>query len=195
MAKSCIILITLCSIVLIATEAAHGPNSIGEGPAAMKSWYRRLPRMKPKVTELHFYLHDIVSGPNPTNVPIAMSNFTSRSPTFFGLIAAMDDPLTSGPNPNSSVVGRAQGLFGSTSLHEIGFHMTFNVVFTAGKHNGSTLTLAGHNPFMNEFRELPVVGGSGVFRLARGTALINTVTYIVTSGDAVVEYDIMVLHY
>lgn len=187
----------LCSIVLISMPVVHGlgPNSISKGPNSLKNWYRKIPYMKQKVTDLHFYLHDIVSGPNPTNIPIAISNFTAQSPTLFGLLAAIDDPLTSGPSPDSTIVGRAQGLFGSASLDEIGFHMTFNIVFTTGKYNGSTLTLVGHNPFMDEFRELPVIGGSGVFRLARGTALLNTVTFNRTSGNAVVEYNVVVLHY
>ncbi|KAL8060223.1 hypothetical protein ABFS82_02G010800 [Erythranthe guttata] len=195
MVKFCIIMML---IILSATPAAHGHvrrSTIGKGPNELRSWYRKLPHMKQKVTELHFYLHDVVSGPHPTNIPIATANSTATSPTFFGLIAAMDDLLTVGPTRNSTTVGRAQGLFGSTSLDEIGFHMTFNIVFTAGKYNGSTLSLAGHNPFLDEFRELPVVGGSGVFRLARGTALLDTVSYNMTSGDAIVEYDIMVLHY
>ncbi|XP_011088571.1 dirigent protein 21-like [Sesamum indicum] len=173
----------------------HSPTGSNEGPREMKDWYRKLPHMKHKVTELHFYLHDIVSGSNPTNVPLVVTNSTSQSPTYFGLIAAIDDPLTEGPAPDSPIVGRAQGLFGSTSLDKIAYHMTFNFVFTSGKYNGSTLSVVGHNPFMDEYRELPIVGGSGVFRLARGTALLNTLTFNSTSGDAVVEYDVVVLHY
>ncbi|KAL7118565.1 hypothetical protein ACP275_02G010600 [Erythranthe tilingii] len=205
MVKLCIIMML---IILSATPAAHGDgrrSTTGKGPNALKSWYRKLPHMKQKVTELHFYLHDVVSGPHPTNIPISMANFTATgsrfrfspraSETLGPALATMDDLLTVGPTRNSTTVGRAQGLFGSTSLNEIGFHMTSNIVFTAGKYNGSTLSLAGHNPFLDEFRELPVVGGSGVFRLARGTALLDTVSYNVTSGDAIVEYDIMVLHY
>ncbi|KAL8556366.1 hypothetical protein ACS0TY_003975 [Phlomoides rotata] len=194
MEKKLIVISLLYSLVLTAIPAVHGSRA-SSGPNALKNWYKNVPRMKQKVTELNFFLHDIVAGPNPTNIPIAMSNFTSRSPTYFGLIAAIDDPLTSGPSPNSSVVGRAQGLVGSASLSEIGLHMSFNIVFTTGEYNGSTLTLAGHNPFMNEFRELPIVGGSGVFRLAKGSALLDTLTFNQTSGDAVIEYHVVVLHY
>ncbi|KAL3814044.1 hypothetical protein ACJIZ3_015312 [Penstemon smallii] len=191
------ILFTLCSMILIASPVVHGngPYGVSDGPKALKHWYRRLPQMKQKVTQLHFYLHDIVGGPNSTNIPIAMANFTAQSPTYFGMIAAMDDLLTAGPSPNSEIVGRAQGLFGSTSLEEIGFHMTFSFVFTSGKYNGSTISLIGRNPFFNEHRELPIVGGSGVFRLARGSALLNTVLYDTALGDAVVEYNVVVLHY
>ncbi|KAL2231678.1 dirigent protein 21-like [Sesamum indicum] len=182
-------ILMLCSIVPTALPMVHG-----DGPSTKKNWFKKLPHKNQKATHLHFYLHDIVSGPNPTNIPIAMSNSTAQSPTYFGLIAAIDDPLTLGPSPDSGIVGRAQGLFGSTSLEEIAFHMTFDIVFTNGKYNGSTLTVVGRNPFLREYRELSIVGGSGVFRLARGTAILNTVTYNSTSGDAVVEYNVMVLH-
>ncbi|KAK4401423.1 Dirigent protein 21 [Sesamum angolense] len=180
---------------MVAIAAMIVVDGHDEGPREMKNWYSKLPHMKHKVTELHFYLHDIVSGSNPTNIPVVVSNTTAHSPTYFGLIAAIDDPLTQGPSPDSPIVGRAQGLFGSTSLDKISYHMTFNFVFTTGKYNGSTLSLVGHNPFMDEYRELPIVGGSGVFRLARGTALLNTLTFNSTSGDAVVEYHVVVLHY
>ncbi|KAL0386893.1 UNVERIFIED_CONTAM: Dirigent protein 21 [Sesamum radiatum] len=184
-------ILMLCSIVPTALPMVHG----GNGSSTTKNWFKKLPHKNQKATHLHFYLHDIVSGPNPTNIPIAMSNSTAQSPTYFGLIAAIDDPLTLGPSPDSEIVGRAQGLFGSTSLEEIAFHMTFDIVFTNGKYNGSTLTVLGRNPFLREYRELSIVGGSGVFRLARGTAVLNTVTYNSTSGDAVVEYNVTVLHY
>ncbi|KAI3447956.1 hypothetical protein Pfo_004621 [Paulownia fortunei] len=190
-------ILMLCSIVLIAVPMVHGsgPNGIDKGPKAMKNWFTKLAHANQKVTQLHFYLHDIVSGPNPTNIPIATANFTARSPTYFGLIAAIDDPLTAGPSPDSEIVGRAQGLFGSTSLDEIAFHMMFDFVFKSGQYNGSTLSVMGHNPFLHKYRELSIVGGSGVFRLARGTAILSTLTYNTTSGDAVVEYNVTVLHY
>ncbi|GFP91514.1 dirigent protein 1 [Phtheirospermum japonicum] len=144
----------------------------------MEEWFKEIADANQKVTHLHFYLHDIVSGSSPTNIPIAM-----------------DDLLTEGPSPDSEIVGRAQGLFGSTSLEEIAYHMTFNFVFTNGKYNGSTLSVIGHNPFLHEYRELSIVGGSGVFRLARGAAVLKTLTYNSTSGDAIVEYNVIILHY
>ncbi|KAL2460046.1 Dirigent protein 23 [Abeliophyllum distichum] len=189
MEKQYIILI-LCSILVIANG-----NGVATGPKAVRKWFKKVSPAKEKLTEFHFYLHDIVSGRNPTNIPVAMANATSQSPTYFGLIAAMDDLLTEGPEPNSKVVGRACGIFGSSSLQEVGLHMTFHIVFTEGKYNGSTLAVSGYNPFRNRFRELPIVGGSGVFRLARGVATLENVWYNSTSGDALVEYYVMVLHY
>ncbi|KAL0383968.1 UNVERIFIED_CONTAM: Dirigent protein 21 [Sesamum radiatum] len=129
-------------VVIAAMIVVDGYAPITQGPREMKNWYRKLPHKKHKVTELHFYLHDIVSGSNPTNIPVVVTNTTAKSPTYFGLIAAMDDPLTEGPSPNSPIVGRAQGLFGSTSLDKISYHMAFNFVLTSGKYKGSTLSVS-----------------------------------------------------
>ncbi|KAL2477091.1 Dirigent protein 23 [Forsythia ovata] len=101
MEKEYIILI-LCSILVIA-------NGVAKGPRAVRKWFKKVSPAKEKLTEFHFYLHDIVSGRNPTNIPVAMANATAQSPTYFGLIAAMDDLITEGPEPNSKVVGRASG--------------------------------------------------------------------------------------
>ncbi|KAF3619071.1 Dirigent protein 19 [Capsicum annuum] len=119
------------------------------------------------MTKFHFYFHDTVSGKDPSAIQIAQANITSLSPTSFGLVRMMDNPLTIGPNINSKVIGRAQGIYGFTSREERELLMNFNFVFTKGKYNGSTLSILGHSQVSHEYRELPVVGGSGVFRLAR----------------------------
>ncbi|KAL0356599.1 UNVERIFIED_CONTAM: Dirigent protein 23 [Sesamum calycinum] len=194
MEKLCTFLI-LCSLVhAMAMPMARG-NSIGEGPEAVEEWFKNLPYAKEKVTKLHFYFHDIVSGKNPSAITVAQSNSSLHSPTMFGVIRMMDDALTVGPEPDSKIIGRAQGIYGSASLEEIGLLMTLNYVFTHGKYNGSTLSVLGHNPILHKYREMPIVGGSGVFRLARGIATANTVWFNATSQDAVVEYNVIVLHY
>ena len=60
---------------------------------------------KEKLCHLHFFFHDIVSGPNPTAIRVADSPSTNSSSTLFGYIAMIDDPLTMGPEPESKVVG------------------------------------------------------------------------------------------
>ncbi|KAK4377354.1 hypothetical protein RND71_003650 [Anisodus tanguticus] len=146
------------------------------------------------MTKLHFYFHDIVSGKNPTAVPIAQANSTSYSPTGFGQLAVLDDRLTTGPEINSTTIGRAQGIVGAASLDEFSLLMSLNFVFTKGKYNGSTLSLLGRNAVLHEYREMPIVGGSGVFRLARGVATAKT-HVLRNNGDAIVEYNVVVLHY
>ncbi|KAF5764409.1 putative dirigent protein [Helianthus annuus] len=50
-----------------------------------------------KETHLHFYLHDTISGDNPTAVLVAKPNNTvvqEGNPIPFGAVYVFDDPLT-----------------------------------------------------------------------------------------------------
>ncbi|PIM99198.1 hypothetical protein CDL12_28311 [Handroanthus impetiginosus] len=157
----------------------------------MGSWLQA----KEKVTQLQLYVQDILSGPNPSNVQVASANSTFTSPTLFGLVAVLDDPVRIEPNPDAEIVGRAQGLFAFASLEEISLHFTFDLVFTGGEYNGSVLNIVGHNPYLHEYRELSVVGGTGFFQLARGIIGVRTVSFNSSTGDAFFQYNITVLHY
>ncbi|KAF4369014.1 hypothetical protein F8388_013343 [Cannabis sativa] len=108
-----------------------------------------------KLTHFHFYFHDTVSGKNPTNVQVAEAPTTNTSATFFGMVAVLDDPLTVGPEPTSKQVGRAQGIIAMASLYDVGLLMS--------KYNGSCLSILGHNSILSALREMPVVGGTGLF--------------------------------
>ncbi|MED6156782.1 Dirigent protein 21 [Stylosanthes scabra] len=144
---------------------------------------------KEKLSHLHFYFHDIVSGQNPTAVRVAQAAMTNKSPTAFGVIMMADDPLTVGPKPNSKLVGKAQGIYVSASQNELGLLMVLNFAFTEGKYNGSTVSMLGRNAVFFGVREMSIVGGSGVFRFARGYAQAKTFWFNTTSGDAIVEYN------
>uniref|UniRef100_A0A3Q7IHC7 Dirigent protein n=1 Tax=Solanum lycopersicum TaxID=4081 RepID=A0A3Q7IHC7_SOLLC len=89
-----------------------------------------------------FYFHNKVSAKIPTAVQIAQSNMTAKYPTSFGSVTMIGDPLTVGPESNSTIVGRAQGIYGSTDQD---------------KSNGSTLSILGRNAFQ-KYREMPIVG-------------------------------------
>ncbi|PKI26287.1 hypothetical protein CRG98_049024, partial [Punica granatum] len=67
--------------------------------------------------------------------------------------------------------------------------MAMNFVFIEGKYNGSTITILGRNPVFNAVREMPVVGGSGLFRFARGYVQLRTHNFDPKTGDATVEYN------
>ncbi|KAG5581935.1 hypothetical protein H5410_052562 [Solanum commersonii] len=169
--------------------------SVVLGPKVVEKWFDKLPHAKQKVTKFRFYFHDIASGKNPTAVQIAQSNMTAKSPTAFGFVTMIDDPLTVGPEPNSTIVGQAQGIYSSADQNEIALLMTLNFVFTTEKYNGSTLSVLGRNPVFHQYREMPIVGGSGVFWLAQGIATAKTYWINSTNGDAIVEYNVIVLHY
>ncbi|KAE9621396.1 hypothetical protein Lal_00032074 [Lupinus albus] len=150
---------------------------------------------KEKLSHLHFYFHDILSGPKPTAVNVAQAQMTKNSPTGFGLVYMTDDPLTSGPELDSKIVGKAQGIYASASQDEVGLLMVMNFAFTEGKYNGSTVSVLGRNTVFSTVREISIVGGSGLFRFARGYAKAKTHIFDPNTGDAVVEYNIYVFHY
>ena len=93
---------------------------------------------------------------------------TNKSPSLFGLLNIFDELLTEGPEPTSMLVGRAQGLYGSVGQKELSLLMAMNFVFTIGKFNGSSLTILGRNAALQPLREMPIIGGTGAFRLAHG---------------------------
>ncbi|KAG9444173.1 hypothetical protein H6P81_015513 [Aristolochia fimbriata] len=144
-----------------------------------------------KLTHLHFYFHDIVTGRNPSSMPI-ISNKTASG---FGSAFMIDDPLTEGPEPSSELIGRAQGVYAMASQQDAGLLMLMNFVFVSGKYNGSSLSVMGRNAVFSEVREMPVIGGAGLFRWARGYAQATTVWFNPDTGNAVVEYHVHVLHY
>ena len=47
----------------------------------------------------------------------------------------------------------------------------------------------------NKVREMPVIGGSGLFRFANGYVEARTHWFSPNSGDATVEYNVYVMHY
>ncbi|WCJ42168.1 Disease resistance-responsive (dirigent-like protein) family protein [Euphorbia peplus] len=149
---------------------------------------------EPKTTILQFYFHDTVSGKNPSAIKVAESAQTTKSPTLFGSIMMADDPLTEGPDPNSKLVGRAQGLYGSAGQSEMCLIMAMNFAFTDGAYNGSSISLLGKNSALSPVREMPIVGGTGVFRLARGYAVAKTHWMDITTGDAIVGYNVTLVH-
>ena len=118
-----------------------------------------------------------------------------KSPTTFGLISMIDDPLTDGPKVGSKLVGRAQGFYGSACQKEVGLLMAMNFAFIEGKYNGSTITILGRNMVFSKVREMPIIGGSGLFRFARGYVQARTHTWNHKNGDAIIQYHCYVMHY
>ncbi|XAR72719.1 hypothetical protein NMG60_11019455 [Bertholletia excelsa] len=183
--------ILFCSII-VASPAVHG---MGQGPREVEKWFQNHSHKKEKMTKLHFFFHDTFSGKNPTAVKVAEAKTTAKSPTLFGALFVIDDPLTVGPEPNSKQVGRAQGFYASVGQEEASLLMSINLEFTSGEFNGSSLSVLGRNPALEHYREMPIVGGSGLFRLARGTVTAQTRSLNMNTGDAVVEWHVIVIHY
>ncbi|KGN63770.1 dirigent protein 22-like [Cucumis sativus] len=153
--------------------------------------------LDPNVTRIQFYMHDIVSGPNPTAIQVAgrQTNYAGTDPiaAMFGSVFMMDNPLTVTPELNSTLIGRAQGIYAmSAQQNEFSLLMTLTFGMTGGQYNGSSFSVVGRNPIMNEVREMPVVGGTGIFRLVRGYCLARTFSF--RNMDAVIGYNVTLIH-
>ena len=135
-----------------------------------------------KLSHLHFYLHDIPSGQNPTAVRVAEAPITNTSKTLFGLVMMMDDPLTERPELSSKTVGRAQGMYASASQSEVSLLMVLNFAFTEGKYNGSNLSVLGRNAAFSGAREMPIVGGSGLSGSLVGMLRQGLILQIIKQG-------------
>nr|GLL20515.1 dirigent protein 22-like [Ipomoea trifida] len=123
------------------------------------------------------------------------SNRISTSQHLLALIFIALHQCSPPPDASSKLVGRAQGIYTLAAFDEIELLMVLNFAFVEGKYNGSSLSMVGRNAVVFAVREMPVVGGSGLFRFAHGYAQAKTHTYDPKTGDAVVEYNVYVFHY
>lgn len=172
MERLCTIVVILSSLFLACTHAITA-----KGADDAENWLKNRSQRKEKFAKLRFYVQDRVEGPNATVWEVARAEITAGSPTVFGQVRVFDDLITAGPDPSSRKLGRAQGLITYADFHQPALAMNLNIIFTAGRFNGSTLSIAGRNPILSADRELPVVGGTGLFRMARGFSISNTHSY------------------
>ncbi|XP_073274918.1 dirigent protein 22-like [Primulina huaijiensis] len=180
-----VILLMFYSWFVVAS--ANGSNNNNEEP-----WLQNVCRGNGRVHKLHFYVQDVLDGPNATVWEVARSTITNGSPTYFGQVAVIDELITSGPEPTSNVLGRAQGLITMADMHEFAWSMNWNFVFTAGEYKGSTLSILGRKSNSGKYHELPVVGGTGIFRMARGYCISDTYSFDLSSKYGVYQYTVYV---
>jgi len=136
-----------------------------------------------------------MSGKNPTSVTVVPLPLKLNTSTSFGLVNIIDNPLTLGPKMTSKLVGNAQGFYASTSKDDFSLFMAMTFAFIEGNYNDSTITILGRNSALNKVREMPIVGGTGRFRFARGYAQTKTYQYETKSQDTTVEYNVYVFYY
>ncbi|KAI0496154.1 hypothetical protein KFK09_022461 [Dendrobium nobile] len=167
-------------------------------PSSTSSPTFPIPINSDRQSHLQFYIHDKISNPNATAIKVAADPNGSRASAtglHFGSIYVIDDPLTEGPDPNSKPLGRARGLYSVSSSDGSDLYFTVNVIFMYGIYNGSSVAIVGRDPIIEKVRELPVVGGTGIFRLARGFAFMKTHAFDTTTGDAVLFVEAYILHH
>ncbi|XP_066365504.1 dirigent protein 4-like [Miscanthus floridulus] len=150
-----------------------------------------------KTTHLHFFLHDTLSGKDPSAVLIGRAagrDPRPDDPVPFSSLYATDDLLTEGPSPQSNVVGNAQGLWVSSGRGKLSLVLGMDFELTDGPFNGSAFVVYSRNTVTRPGRELAIVGGRGAFRLARGYAVLRTHFLDNNNGDAIIEYNVTLVH-
>ncbi|KAH0453609.1 hypothetical protein IEQ34_017933 [Dendrobium chrysotoxum] len=157
-----------------------------------------IPINNDQLSHLQFYIHDKISSPNATAIKVAADPSGSRASTtglHFGSVYVIDDPLTEGPDKNSKPLGRARGFYSVSSTDGSDLYFTVQIIFTDGVYTGSSVAVMGRDPITEKVRELPVVGGTGVFRLARGFAVMKTHAFDTATGDAILFVEAYILHH
>ncbi|XP_078172704.1 dirigent protein 11-like [Carex rostrata] len=139
-----------------------------------------------KKAHLHFYFHEILSGSNATAMTVVKA---PNSDSFTrGAIGVVDNMLREDQDENSTLIGRAQGLVSAVGFDGSLLSM-LNFVFTEGKYNNSTLAIYGR-VVRAEPAERPIIGGTGMFRMARGYSLEKPVVSSATKN--IVEFDVYI---
>ncbi|CAK9315549.1 unnamed protein product [Citrullus colocynthis] len=165
------------SLALILTTAAISAATAGNS--------------KLKQTNLILYLQDFANGPNPTFIPVAGVAGKPWNFTQFGTIFVTDNPITARPDPNSKVLGRAQGIY--TVAAADGRNLL--VVLTLALVDGSSIAIQGTSRQFESVTELGVVSGTGKFRFARGFAVGKNVVIDIPNGYTLVQFNVTVKHY
>ncbi|KAK3148990.1 hypothetical protein QOZ80_3AG0211400 [Eleusine coracana subsp. coracana] len=152
-----------------------------------------------KITQLHFFLHDTLSGKDPSAVVVgrAANHKPKRGdPVPFSSLIAADDVFTEGPERQSKVIGNAQGLHLASGKGEASLVLGMDFELTDGPFNGSAFVVFSRNTIAHPVgRELAIVGGRGAFRMARGFALLRTHYLDTNNGDAIIEYNVTLVHH
>ncbi|CAM6091524.1 unnamed protein product [Calypogeia fissa] len=133
-------------------------------------------------TQFRFFLHDnlftVPSSADQLIPPLLLAPSNSS----YGSLVVFDDSMTLLPDPSSEEIVRGRGMFLSDAKDTKGAGLEF--VWTAqfneasGYGNGTTLSFQGFDRITDATREISIVGGTGMFKMARGWADITTYSLV-----------------
>lgn len=172
-------------LALIVVASAAGSSTattptLAEMTHSLDQWFNKhLNQQKAAavtLTKLQIYIHaDFkTDSDNQTVYQVATAKITSQSSSNFGRILVIDNPLTTGPDPGSKFLGRYEGTNAYSDFNEAAANMNMNIIFSGGEYDGSTISILGRQPVNDKVRVLSVIGGTRVFRLAKGVLLAST---------------------
>ncbi|XP_074563708.1 dirigent protein 22-like [Curcuma longa] len=114
-----------------------------------------------------FYAHERSLGATNATVVESVDLQPDSPRPGFGNIIVVDDPLRVSADPNSTLIGRFQGIL---VFADMSINSTFsagNLVFIGGEYNGSSLAFLG--VFQTATRSVrSIIGGTGRFSMAAG---------------------------
>ncbi|CAI9109428.1 OLC1v1009249C1 [Oldenlandia corymbosa var. corymbosa] len=123
------------------------------------------------------HMHEILfDGNNAANATAAVAvNQTKLNSYGFGEFTVFNDKLTADSNLSSPSVGRGQGFY-VFNMRTPGFNawVGLSLVFNNSFKYKGTLTITGADLISQGTRDIPIVGGTGDFFMARGIATITT---------------------
>jgi hypothetical protein len=140
---------------------------------------RRKPPQGPE--SFTFYIHNQVYNPAVNNSEFSSvysagpANFSQANPYSFGIRSTFEDAITADPSPDSEPIGVAQGFWIFDSQKGFVLMHVFTASITSGPYKG-TISISGQIDEDVSSRVLAVVGGTGDFLAARGSALNKLVT-------------------
>ncbi|KAI3458401.1 hypothetical protein Pfo_015064 [Paulownia fortunei] len=173
---STIFLLFTMVLALVGSYPA-GASTLTEMTQSLDQWFKNLNQEKATLTKFQVYIHaNFAISEDQTVYEVATAEITSKSPTNFGRILVIDNPLTTGSDPESQFMGRYQGMNAYSDFNEASANMNMNIIFSGGEYDGSTLSIMGRQPVYEEVRVLSIIGGTGVFRFAKGTVLASTLS-------------------
>ncbi|KAK8524857.1 hypothetical protein V6N13_015855 [Hibiscus sabdariffa] len=149
-----------------------------------------------KETRMSVYFHDYSSG-GPDSTVRAVVGFPGKSWNLaqFGTLFVSDDPITEGPDSESTPVGRGRGIFITASLDGLNTYVSFSIVFTNKAYNGSTIQIQGNGDQFTAVREYGVVSGTGKFRYANGYVTFENSSFDRSTSYAIIRCNISIRHY
>ncbi|CAM6109679.1 unnamed protein product [Calypogeia fissa] len=142
------------------------------------------------LTQFTFFLHDnLLTVTQDSADVLILPQFFAPANSFFGAFIVFDDSITLVPDTSSEETGRGRGmyLFDADDNKGAGIEFVWTAQFNeaSGYGNGTTLSFQGFDRTTDATREISIVGGTGMFKMARGWADITT--YSIAGAAAVLN--------
>ncbi|KAL3622026.1 hypothetical protein CASFOL_034222 [Castilleja foliolosa] len=161
---------------------------------SLDKYFKNLNPKKTTLTKLQIYIHaNFAISENQTVFQVASSKITRQSPTTFGRILIIDNPLTVTSDSGSGHLGQYQGMNAYSDFQESSANMNMNMFFSGGEYEGSSMSILGRQPVNEEVRVLSVIGGTGFFRLAKGVVQARTLSLDLVTKIGHYVYDMYVV--